>query len=282
MKKLFDMTNPFWSFIGKLLDVIVLHTFWFVCCLPIVTFGPATTALYYVLMKEARDEGDHYYRMFFDAFKKNFKQGVPMGLIFLLGTAGLIYAAALDYNQYITTGQFYWDVLKYICIILLFIWTATFNYAFPLLARFDNTVRKHIQNGFFFAIKNLGWTIVMTIVFVAFYFLVLWFGEYILILLVLGFGLIVFLDSYILNYIFKPYVEQYEKQQEEEREKKLLEEAEAMGMAGTDGVWPPRKPLETVANVTSETNAVEETTQLNGTEEPKSETDEAALEKAQE
>lgn len=73
MKKLFDMSNPFWSFIGKLMDVIVLHTLWLICSLPIVTFGPATTALYYTLMKLARDEGSHYYRMFFAALKSNFK-----------------------------------------------------------------------------------------------------------------------------------------------------------------------------------------------------------------
>lgn len=174
-----------------------------------------------------------------------------MGLIFLLGAGGLIFAAVLDHGEYQQTGQFYWDVLKYICILLLLLWTATFNYAFPLLARFDNTVRKHIQNGFFFAMKNLGWTIVMTIVFVAFYFLVLWFGEYVLILLILGFGFIVFIDSYILNYIFKPYVEKYEAEQEKEREERLRKEAEELGMAGTDGIWPPRKPQQDLSETST-------------------------------
>lgn len=227
MKNLFNMTNPFWSFMAKLLDVIVLHFFWFVCCLPIVTIGPATVALYYTLMKEARDEGDAYYRMFFRAFKENFKHGFPLGIIFLIGAVALGYAAYLDYSMYIQTAQFYWDVLKYVCILLLLVWIGIFEYAFPLAARFENKTIKTLENGFFFSLKYLGWTIVMTAIFAGFYFLVFWFGEYILILLILGFGFIVFLDSYILNYIFKPFIDEYEeaeaKRRAEEREKEEQE-----------------------------------------------------------
>ena len=78
MAKLFDMTNPFWSFVGKLLDVVVLHLLWILCCLPVVTFGASTTALCYVLMKEAADRGSHYYRMFFEAFRANLFKGSVM------------------------------------------------------------------------------------------------------------------------------------------------------------------------------------------------------------
>lgn len=224
MKKLFNMTNPFWSFMGKLLDVIALHVFWIVCSLPVVTIGPATVALYYTLMKEARDEGGAYFRMYFRAFVENLKKGIPLGLIFLIGMGGLIFSAYFNYMQYVNTGAYYWDVLKYVSILIGVIWFGVFEYAFPLMARFENTVLKTLELGFFLSLKHIGWTIIMTALFVGFYFLVLWFGYALAILLILGYGFVVFLDSYILNYIFKPYVDE----QEEEAEKLRAEEAESL------------------------------------------------------
>ena len=56
MRRIFDINNPVFNLIGKIMDVIVLHFFWVVCSLPIVTFGPATTALYFSLMKTVDDK----------------------------------------------------------------------------------------------------------------------------------------------------------------------------------------------------------------------------------
>ena len=52
MGKIFNINNPFWTFMGKLVDVVVLHFIWLVCSLPVVTFGASTTALYYALLKD--------------------------------------------------------------------------------------------------------------------------------------------------------------------------------------------------------------------------------------
>ena len=51
MSKLFDLNNPFFSFLSKVADLIILSFLWFVCCLPIVTIGPSSSALYYVMLK---------------------------------------------------------------------------------------------------------------------------------------------------------------------------------------------------------------------------------------
>ncbi|MFQ9510793.1 MAG: DUF624 domain-containing protein, partial [Lachnospiraceae bacterium] len=56
MGGLFNLDNPVWRFIGKLVDVALLNLLWIICCIPIVTIGPATTAMYYVTLKLVRDE----------------------------------------------------------------------------------------------------------------------------------------------------------------------------------------------------------------------------------
>ncbi len=205
MRKLFNMENPFWSFIGKLVDVVVLHLIWLVCCLPVFTFGPSTVALCYALMKDAEDKDGHYYRAFFKSFKLNFKQGIFLGLIFLLLEGGLGYTVFLTSQNAALNPAF--PAIRVAAIVMMVLVFITFEYAFPLLARFDNTVRKTIINGFMMSIRHLGWTIVMTAVFVGFYVLMYFFERYIFPLMLWGFGLVVFINSFIMNHIFAPYIE---------------------------------------------------------------------------
>lgn len=222
MSKLFDMNNPFWSFVGKLIDVIVLHVIWFVLCIPVVTFGPATTALYYALMKDAADEGSHYVKQFFKSFKLNFKQGVALGFLFLIPTAALLFTV---WFCTVNAGLNEWfPVVRTAAIIMIVVVFITFEYAFPLLARFDNTVRNTLKNAFMMSIRHLGWTIVMTVVFAGFYVLIYFFERYIFPLLILGFGLIVFIDAFILNHIFKPYIEAIEGKDKDPDEWEVPEE----------------------------------------------------------
>lgn len=190
---------------GKLLDVIVLHFLWILCCLPVVTFGASTTALFYACMKEAEDKEGYYFRQFFKSFRQNLKQGSILGIIFLILEAGLIYSiylctVNLELNSFFSAIR----VLSIILAVLVFI---TFEYAFPLLARFENSVLKTMQNGFLMSIQHIGWTIVMTGIFAGFYFLLFYFERYIFPLIILGFGLVVFICSFILNHILAPYIE---------------------------------------------------------------------------
>ena len=40
MGSLFNLDNPIWRFMGKLVDVFILTLLWAVCCIPIITIGP--------------------------------------------------------------------------------------------------------------------------------------------------------------------------------------------------------------------------------------------------
>ena len=68
----------------KLSYACCLNTLWFICCLPIVTIGASTTALYYTSFKIAKDEGSFITTMFFRSFKQNFKQATIIWIIMLI------------------------------------------------------------------------------------------------------------------------------------------------------------------------------------------------------
>ena len=65
------------QFIGKVADFILLNLLTLVCSLPIITFGAAYTAKYYVSMKIVRGEEGTLFKAYFKAFKDNFKQAHP-------------------------------------------------------------------------------------------------------------------------------------------------------------------------------------------------------------
>ena len=207
MSRIFDLNNPLWSTMGKLVDVLVLHFFWVICCLPIVTFGPSTIALYYSMMKTVKDENPHYVKTFFRAFKENLKQGIPLGLIMLIMGSLLTYALVFYIRQgNATEYKGMYTTLKVMTIFILTIFVFILQYVFALAARFENTIIQTIKNAFFMSLKNLGWTIVMIRVFAAPY-LIIYFTNFVPLFLI-AYGLVVFVDSYILNRIFEPYIKE--------------------------------------------------------------------------
>ena len=56
MNSIFDMDKPFWKWLGKIPELVLLSLFWFICCIPVITIGPASSALYYVALKMVRKE----------------------------------------------------------------------------------------------------------------------------------------------------------------------------------------------------------------------------------
>ena len=60
-----------------------------VCCIPVVTIGPAVTAAYAVLLKMVDDQEGYIFKDYFRYFKSNFKKGIVLGLIFIAAVYAL-------------------------------------------------------------------------------------------------------------------------------------------------------------------------------------------------
>ena len=87
--KLKDTTLRFFH---DLFDLMVVNWLWVLCCIPVVTIGPATCGMYTVTLKLAREEPVNPVKDFFRGFKENFKSGLLLGLL----AAILLVAAAGD------------------------------------------------------------------------------------------------------------------------------------------------------------------------------------------
>ena len=142
MKGLFDPEGKFMYYGGKLWDMMWLNVLVILCSLPIITMGPALTAMHYVLLKIYRDEDSGITKMFFKSFFMNFKQGVAIQLM----------GMALAYLLYISLSMFwtweaegtkivFWAVVA-ICVIVFCTW----QWSLILLSRYANTVRNTIKS----------------------------------------------------------------------------------------------------------------------------------------
>lgn len=143
MRNLFNFENPFFQMLSRVMDFIVLNFFFTLCCIPVVTIGASLAALHKVMQGVVTDTENHLYTRFFTAFKENFKQST----LVWLATLVLILSLAADF--FLITAYFRGTVatvLYVLLAILTVIVISILNYLYPLLVRYDNTLREHIFN----------------------------------------------------------------------------------------------------------------------------------------
>lgn len=149
--KFFNVDNPVWRFVGNLADFFVLSVLWEVCCLPVVTIGASTTALYYVTMKMARNREGELIRSFFASFRQNLRQGIALWAGYLV--AGVL--IGLNLLLMIQNGSLISGAVFISCTVLAILWALTETMQFPLLARCDNTVPALFKMGAAITVRNL-------------------------------------------------------------------------------------------------------------------------------
>ena len=126
--------SPLMSFINTVFDIFYLNFLCLICCIPIVTIGPALAAKYDVAMRIVRKEEPTVFRPFFKAFKENFKQAFIIWII-LLGACFLLF---IDWNWIFENGvgnvsPFYLMAAIITTLIVSFIIMTIF----PIIARFQ-------------------------------------------------------------------------------------------------------------------------------------------------
>lgn len=206
MRNFFNIDNPFFRFLSRMADLMILNLLFILCSLPLFTAGASLCALFYVLFKMRENEEGYIARSFFKAFKENFKKGTVIWLIMLL--LGLIFRQDLGVLRQ-KTGILA-GVLRVMVYLLEILWWSTLVYVFPLQGRFENTVQNTMRNAFFMAASHLKQTVAMSIMAAAPVMLTvksvttMWYA--ILFWLMIGFAAIAWFQTYYLRDIFKPYI----------------------------------------------------------------------------
>ena len=89
MNNIFGQESKFFKVMNTLGSIIGVSIMWLICCIPIVTIGASTIALYYTTAKAIRHETGYLTGEFKKSFKNNLKDGVIITVIYLFLVAVL-------------------------------------------------------------------------------------------------------------------------------------------------------------------------------------------------
>lgn len=205
----FNLDSPFYRMVTKILQMIWLNMLWFICCLPLVTIGASTTALYYVTMKIVRNEDGYITKGFFKSLRLNFRQGtIIWGIL-----AGVGFILIQDYRYFS-----YMNVIsgKIGSALLLIAYGLVAVMVFPVLAKFDNTVWNTLKTALYFAFRYLFSSVALLIM-----FCVVGYGFYTSVAVMLAFflfggALMAFAGSFLLRNIFDQYIREENEYEQEQ------------------------------------------------------------------
>ncbi len=158
-----SLSSKFYHFMTRVADCMILSALWFITSLPLVTFGAASTALYYCIIKVVRRDEGAVVKDYFRAFRCNFRQSILVSVVAL--AAGLVVtvlgtgAYALRQNtQTLSTVYFVYLLLTVFGIGWL-------HYVTAYIARFDAPLMTVLKNSLAICLLHIPHTILLAAAF---------------------------------------------------------------------------------------------------------------------
>lgn len=218
MKNLFHVNGPLIQFFLTLRDFVVLNILWIIFCIPIITIGASTSALYAVTFKIAEDKDTYVGKQFIKAFKENVKQATKIELILFIPVFCLGF------------GLFFWatfesvvgTVISTLCIIFLLMLVGTAIYAFPLVGRYENTTLQTIRNSLYFCMNNKPFTLIFMLLIAGGFILNVLTAPTAVIMCFFGYSFI----AYIISYLMLKILKKWENPQSNEKQDSIPETTE--------------------------------------------------------
>ena len=102
------------------------------------------------------------------------------------------------------------EVLQFIFTMVSIVFVFTLTYVFPIIAKFENTIKNTMINSALISIQNLPYTILMIVINLSELLLILLFSNYwghiLFLYTALGYGLIIYTNSIFFNRVFDKYI----------------------------------------------------------------------------
>lgn len=163
MGNLFSVDSGLSVFLSKVFDIMMLSIVYILFCIPIITIGPATIALYYTTVKGIRRDRGYIFKNFWHSFKTNFVSGAIVWVIVLI--LGVIFNFNIRFAinlQVQNRGMGF--VLVCIYGIITFIYACMTAYLFPVISRFSMSIKQTFKICILMGIRHLPFTILLLVI----------------------------------------------------------------------------------------------------------------------
>lgn len=159
-REVFDRDHLLWRILAAFMDLVYVSLMWFICSLPVVTIGAATTAAYDVTVHCIRRKEPAMLARFLSTFKEEFKNTTISTLIWGLALAFLVFL--LLFIPYMEDGSlsFLFMIDAVILAVLVF---GSITWVFPIFSRFKMGLWKANKAAIKLIFANFAVSILMII-----------------------------------------------------------------------------------------------------------------------
>lgn len=198
-RKLFNPDNDLMIVMSWITDCIFLSLFWIIGCVPVITVGASTAALYDATFYAFRRHSKHSWGRFWQSYVKNLKSSIVPSILFLVivftGGSGVIRM----WNQAVSTGN--WTSFAAVATVGALV-LGILSVLFPMLSRFENNFVQLVGNTARLTLAHLPRTIALAIVNGLVVFACVRMVIPVLVLPTLG----AFVSTFFIEPMFKPYL----------------------------------------------------------------------------
>ena len=165
MYRIFDPENFFWRWFGKLADFFLLSCLWLLCCVPIVTIGASSIALYDTVAHCLRGHESDTYRRFFRTFKAELLRGI--GITVLWGVLTIILSTSFNFLSQMAKESTAAAIYAIAFGVSTLIPIGVLCWLLPIESRFTHSFWGLHKTAIFFAIGHLPATAAITALLIA-------------------------------------------------------------------------------------------------------------------
>lgn len=144
------------TFTREFTSLLKLNFIFLICCIPIITIGPAIGGMTNVTLKMVKDEPSDVFYDFKDGFKKNFKQSFVLSLIIVIMSC-IIACAFLYYIQ--LQGFSYYCLMLFIGFTAL-VFMMSCIYIYPMAVGVELPIKSIVRNSLILSITSIRNSIV--------------------------------------------------------------------------------------------------------------------------
>lgn len=222
VRNIFDPSNSFYEFGRKLIYVLALNIIFIITSIPIVTMGAGMAAMNTVFLKIINERDFSVLKDYFASFKVNFIKATILWLIGLV-IGFILYVDIVYWVKYGIDDGVYGYVMLVASILAGIFLVLMLHTAFPLVSRFDMSIKDLLINTFLITVKNILYTIealIFTVLIVGTSIYMILTGRLLIMIymLFICFGLNGLVQSYIFRRVLNKYSEDYEEMVKRNRE----------------------------------------------------------------
>lgn len=195
----FNEDNQFWQYATLITDFVLLNLSFIVACLPVITIGPALSALFRVSMDLVQDESRYLVKPFWQELQRHFLRKVGLSAVYAVLIAACVYVIQFWYS----IPGFFGVLLAVLFVLVLLVFVTATLIGLALSARYESSVRRLLRNSFLLIAVSPLWSFSLVGMLLVFAALALYQTYFLYVVGFVGFGLLSYGMAIVFRQLFK-------------------------------------------------------------------------------